>query len=795
MLPHTRLRNKLMVSFGFVLFLLAFVYHPALADGIVIPDPPPWPDPVPLEDTWLTIRYHRVSVEINNQVAVTRVEQEFVNEHDWEAEGTYIFPIPENSSISKFVMWVDGVPIEGNILPAEQARKIYEDIVRERRDPALLEYIGRDAVQARIFPIPPGGARKIELEYSQVLSADNGLVRYSYPLNTEKFSAQPLEDCSVNIVLESDQPLQSVYSPTYQDRIYIQRDGNYRVTVGYEEGYVLPDQDFDLIYTFSQEEIGLQLMTYPDPRGTGGLGQEGYFLLMAAPTVTADRVVPRDVVLVLDTSGSMDGEKLKQAKEASKYVMNHLNEEDRFNIIAFSTGISHFGLGLQGVSKVPEAVAWIDRMEALGGTNINLALLEALSIRSDQGESESGRPLVLLFLTDGLPTEGITEIDQIIANVRATTTSSVRLFAFGVGDDVNTLLLDTLAGDNRGLSSYVRPQERIDEEVSALFAKIKTPVLTDLVLDFGGILVEEIYPPVLPDLFSGTQLLITGRYRLPVGSSGKTKIELSGSVNAERKAYIYETDFSPREEFGNSASTIPRLWATRKIGYLLSQIRLMGENKEWVDAIIQLSVQYGIITPYTSFLIEEHDIFSGEGLDEAARDLVEEYSGPAVGAEAVNKADAESSMRSAESYYQPEITGGDFSQEGNQPIVKYIEDKTFLRQNGIWIDTAYEDDSRDTVKIGFGSEVYFDLLNNRPSWGKYLALGECLIFLDGDTVYEIVEGEGELKSLPSQLSQPEEEAQIKKLEEPRELPGSNSFCTAPLILGLAVLGFGIRRER
>ena len=306
---------------------------------------------------------------------------------------------------------------------------------------------------------------------------------------------------------------------------------------------------------------------------------------------------------------------------------------------------------------------------------------------------------------------------------------------------------------------------------------------------------EEIYPPVLPDLFSGTQLLITGRYRLPVANSGKTKIELSGFVNTERKVYIYETNFSPREEFGNSASTIPRLWATRKIGYLLSQIRLMGENKEWVDAIIQLSVQYGIITPYTSFLIEEHDIFSEEGLDEAARDLVEEYSGPAVGAEAVNKADAESSMRSAESYYQPEITGGDFSQEGNQPIVKYIEDKTFLRQNGIWIDTAYEDDSRDTVKIGFGSEVYFDLLNSRPFWGKYLALGERLIFLDGDTAYEIVEGEGELKSLPSQLSQPEEEVQNKKQEEPRELPGFNSFCTAPLIFGLAVLGFGMRKER
>jgi Ca-activated chloride channel family protein len=796
------LPKKILASFGFVFILLGVTFQPVLADGIVIPDPPPLSGPVLLEDIWLTIRYHRVSVTIENQIAVTRVEQEFINEYDWEVEGTYIFPLPLGASISKFVMWVDGEPIEGKILPADQARKIYEDIVRERRDPALLEYVGRDAVQVRIFPIPAGGSRKIDLEYTQVLTADNGLVRYSYPLNTEKFSAQPLEECSVHITLESDQPLHTIYSPTHQDRVYIQREGDHRVVIGYEERFVLPDQDFDLIYTFSKEEIGLHLLTYPDkiwwdgltyPEKTGLPSQEGYFLLMAAPTVEVNQVVPRDIILVLDTSGSMEGEKLNQAKEASKYVLNHLNEEDRFNVIAFSTGSKLFALDLQPVSRAPEAVSWINRMDALGGTNINHALLEALSLRADLEDNEGGRPLVLLFLTDGLPTEGVTEIQQIIANVKATASSSVRLFAFGVGDDVNTVLLDTLAADNRGLTSYVRPQERIDEEVSALFAKIKTPVLTDLELDFGGILVEDIYPPVIPDLFSGSQLLLTGQYRYPTGSSGQTKITLSGYVNGEKRIFVYEADFTPADEDGNSTSYIPRLWATRKIGYLLSQIRLMGENQEWVDAIVQLSIKYGVITPYTSFLIEEGDFLTGEGLDDAARDLMAEYSGPAVGAEAVEKADAESNLRSAESFYQAEVQSGDSGQGFYRPAVKYIDDKTFFYQNGIWIDTAFEPGSIDILKIGFGSQVYFDLIAARPSWGKYLALGDHLIFVAGDMVYEIVEGEGELESLPAQISHPEEENQANSNEQPSNPSGISGFCTAPLLAGLAVLGFGKKK--
>jgi Ca-activated chloride channel family protein len=567
--------------------------------------------------------------------------------------------------------------------------------------------------------------------------------------------------------------------------------------IGYEEDFVLPDQDFDLIYSFSKEEIGLNLLTYPDLSGMNGTSREGYFLLMAAPSVESNQIVPRDIILVLDTSGSMEGEKLSQAKEASKYVLSHLNQEDRFNVVAFSTGIKRFAHNLQPASRASEAILWIDRMSALGGTNINLALLEALSLRSDLVDGGRGRPMVVLFLTDGLPTEGITDIQQIIANIQAIASSSVRLFTFGVGDDVNTVLLDTLAADNRGLSSYVRPQERIDEEVSILYAKIKTPVLTDLVLDFGGILVDEIYPPDIPDLFLGTQLLLTGRYRLPAGNSGQTKIELSGYVNDDKKSFVYEADFVPDDMAGKSTSYIPRLWATRKIGYLLSQIRLRGENQEWVDAIVQLSIQYGVITPYTSFLIEESDFLTEEGLDEAAHDLMAEYSGPAVGADAVEKADAESNLRSAESFYQSDLLSGEYNNGIPQPVVKYVEDKTFLYQNGVWIDTIYKPGSMKTLKIGFGTQVYFDLLKSRPSFGKYLALGNQLIFVKSGFAYEIVEGEGELENLPSQLSQPEGDTKSNQGEKLPDLSALQQpfkplrdFCVVPFLIGLAVLGYG-----
>ena len=214
-----------------LLLLLALLVGPAvpaLADGIVIPVPPP--DIPIVEVPFLTIKYHRVTVTIEDQVATTHVDQVFVNEGRHEVEGTYLFPLPEEAAISEFSMWVDGAKLEGQVLKRDEARRIYEDIVRRRQDPALLEYVGRDAFQASIYPIPPGGERRIELEYSQVLAMDNGLVEYSYPLNTEKFSPRPLEEVVVTVTIRSNEPLKAINSPSHP--VDIARRGDHKATLG-----------------------------------------------------------------------------------------------------------------------------------------------------------------------------------------------------------------------------------------------------------------------------------------------------------------------------------------------------------------------------------------------------------------------------------------------------------------------------------------------------------------------------------------------------------------------------------
>jgi Ca-activated chloride channel family protein len=727
------------------LILLTIPVAPALADGIVVPEPPP---DVPIVDVpYLTIKYHRVTVTIEDQVATTRVDQVFVNEGRHEVEGTYIFPLPEEAAISEFAMWVDGEKLDGQVLERDEARQIYEDIVRRRRDPALLEYVGRDAFQASIYPIPPGGDRRIELEYSQVLAMDNGLVEYVYPLNTEKFSPRPLEEVTVNVTIQNSEPLKAIYSSSHD--VDVVRRGDHNAVVGYEEYDVKPDRDYVLYYTVSPEDVGVNLLSYkPDGRS------DGFFLLLAAPKVEIDaqQVIAKDVILVLDVSGSMRGEKIEQAREALDFVLDNLHDEDRFNIVAFSTSTRHYARDLVPADERGEARDFVARLEANGSTDINRALLEALAMANGQ------RPTILIFLTDGLPTTGEVDVDRIIDNVGDAALETTRIFPFGVGYDVNTTLLDTIAQNHRGASGYVRPEEAIDEKVSAFYAKVSTPLLADLEIDFGRIDVEDVYPYPLPDLFAGTQLVVVGRYR----QGGDTTITLEGYVNSRPQAFRHDDVRFHRdggEEF------IARLWATRKIGYLLQQIRLRGEGKELIDEIVDLSIRYGIITPYTSFLVEETEMALREGgrdviVEEA---VVEATAMPASGEQAVERSAGEKKLSEAEAPAAPALSpgmGGGVTDEYGYEIspVKYVGDKTFVLHDGVWTDTAFDPDKMTPVPVSFGSEDYFALVATRPEWGRYLALGDHIIVVLEGTAYEIREGDAEPLDVPAPHPTPMEES-------------------------------------
>ncbi len=746
-----------------------------LADGIIIPEPPiclppcPIPPPPPHETPYLTVQTHRVNATIDNQVATTRVDQVFRNDSDWSLEGTYIFPLPENAAISDFAMWVNGERVDGQLYTKEEARRIYDDIVRRRLDPALLEYIGRDLFQASIFPIDPGDTRRVEIEYSEILPVDNGLVRYVYPLSTEKFSAKPLENVAVTVDISSADPIKAIYSPSHP--VSVDRDGSYRALVGWEDFDVLPNTDFTLYYTVSPDEIGVNLLSYKAP------GEDGFFVLLAAPNVETEEVIDKDVILVLDVSGSMEGEKMEQARDALLYVLDHLNQGDRFNIITFSTGVRAFSDRPEPLSTLPEARRFVEELRPEGSTDINRALLEAIAA------ADAERPTIIIFLTDGLPTSGVVDTPLILNNIDQAATPNLRIFPFGVGDDVDTVLLDSLAQEQRGASAYVRPGERVDEQVSAFYAKVSTPVLADLELAVDGVRIEDTYPYPLPDLFAGAQLIVTGRYR----EGGPATVSLTGQVNGRPRTFQYDdltfaTDSLAGEKLFGGNDFIPRLWATRKIGYLLNQIRLHGENRETIDQVVNLSIRYGIITPYTSFLVEEPDLaLSREGRD---RIVQEEFAAAAEappaavsGESAVSKAVEQNALADAEMAAPLPATtaapGVGGAASDSVAAVTTVGDKAFVLKNGVWTDTTFDPDLMTTTQLPFPSDLFLEFLAGHPASGKYFALGpQVIVVLDG-VAYETVPGDPAELSEPVSLPEPAQ----PQAEAAAATPAANTVAT------------------
>ncbi|HKI36694.1 MAG TPA: VIT domain-containing protein [Gemmataceae bacterium] len=566
-----------------VLFLALAWAGPARSAGLLIPSEP---NTAPLD-----LVNHHVSVTIDEQVAVTKVEQTFRNHTDRQLEATYVFPVPKGASVNKFAMWVNGKEVKGEMVEADRATSIYTDIVRRLQDPGLLEYMGNNLLRLRVFPIPPRGDQKVSVSFTCVAASDAGLTEYVYPLRTDSKASRTLEKFSLDATIKSEHGVQNVYSPTHAVKVTRTTDHEARVKFEAKGGTL--DKDFQLFYALAGQDVGLTALTHRPVKD-----EDGYFLMLVSPRadLSKSQEVPRDMVFVLDTSGSMAGPKMEQAKKALKFCLGHLGHQDRFAIMNFATTVTKYADRLKDADKdsVVDARKWVDRLESTGGTAIDAAMTAALEMRS----GESGRTFTVVFFTDGQPTVGETNPDAILKNVMAKRTDNTRIFTFGVGDDVNAVLLDRLADQTRAVSTYVRPEEDIEVKVSALYDKISHPVLTELKLTAGSdVTLAEMYPNELPDLFHGGQLVVLGRYR----GHGAAALTLSGKVGGEEREFVYETTFP--EKTGDDRAFVEGLWARRKVGYLLDQIRVNGEQKELKDEVIALAKKYGITTPYTSYLV------------------------------------------------------------------------------------------------------------------------------------------------------------------------------------------------
>jgi Ca-activated chloride channel family protein len=767
----------------------------ASAQGVIIPIicdvrpcPGPRPRPQPLPNA-LPVKSINIDVKIASQVATTHVEQVFRNDTPYTLEGTYFFPIPETASIVEFAIWENGRKLVGEVRSREEARRIYDEIVRRQRDPGLLEYAGKNLFQASIFPIPPNSDKKLELTYSEVLKADSGTVAYKYPLGTgrnlwQSHGPHPIwEDTtgptrdpmprpggqqfgtvSGTVEISGQQAITNIYSPTHS--IDVKRKGETGASVSFETKN--NDSDFQLFYGMSNKDFGISLITYREPGKDGyfllmlspkddvaerqlvnkdfGIslityrepGKDGYFLLMLSPKddVAERQLVNKDIIFVLDTSGSMADEgKIDKAKKALLFGIKTLRDGDRFNVINFA-GEEHLmehGLITADAAGKKRGEEFVNRLQPTGGTNINDALLTSIK-QFDKGD----RPKMLVFMTDGLPTVGETNTERIIADLQKEKNVDVRIFPFGFGYDVNTTLLDRLGSENNGVSDYVQPKEDLEVKVSSFFQKVSSPVLSNLDLDFGPVLTDYMYPRKITDLFRGMQMTIIGRYK-NTNDLRNITLKLTGKVGSETRTFNYPgLDFASKNDANDF---LPRLWASRRVGWLLEQIRTNGETKETRDEVVELGTRYGLVTPYTSYLATDGSMvnvrrdqpMAGDIMRGGARKVAEQS-----GAGAVTLSTQQNRMQN-----NATIDGADKDERSriilrNTQQNQFIANKNFVNNDGVWIDSDYNSDTRlPVVEIRFASDEYFRLATSNAQLAQYLSLGDQVTVVWEGKVYRV----------------------------------------------------------
>lgn len=741
-----------------IIAYLALLWLPmqAWAGGFIIVEPQGQPRQNSLPQgsrQFYTLECRSLSVNtvIQDQGAVTTIEQVFYNTTDQRLEGYFMFPVPKGCVISDFRMEINGTMMQAEMLDAPTARGIYEDIVRRMKDPALLEYAEQDLFRLRIFPIEPKSEKKIRITYTELLEKDNGTYAYVFPLNTKKYSAAPLQNVSIKVDVEASADIKTTYSPSHEIEV-IRKDARHTV-IGYESKQISPDMDFQLYYNTASSELGASFLSYRET------GEDGFFFADISPGFVSDQeVMPKDVTLILDVSGSMVGDKLTQAKNALVFCVENLNPGDKFEIIRFSTEAQAlFGKRVPYTEDAKkQALDFIKNLKAIGGTNMDQAFDLAL-----QEKPSGDRPGMIIFITDGRPTIGETDEAKLLQKVNDRNTATQRIFTFGVGYDLNSLLLDKLTDQGHGYRTYVTPNEDIEVKVSDFFTKVSSPVLSDITVRFADAPNEySVFPKKLPDLFKGSSLTIFGRY----GKSGNTRLIVEGKVNGKPQTFTYDVkleDHLTRHDF------IAPLWATRNVGYLLDQIRLHGETKELKDEVVALAKEYGIITPYTSYLILEDEQlqtrnntitteqqlfaprFNDQNRDMFFNSQRSQFDGlkSGEGEHGVNSSMGVQTLgntSNTQTGWKEDKTLAYKDADGEERNLgqekKNINGRAMYLVGNEWVDVEVQKNaSMKTRRLQFASKEYFDLLNKEPNLAQYMSLGTNVRFVNNNELIEIFE--------------------------------------------------------
>ena len=706
-----------------------------------------------------SIRSSTIKAEITNGLATVRLLEEVIGPAE-SLETLCIIPLPANVTAGTAAVVQVGPdgnesPVAGvKFLPFAEARTLYELVSAAIGRPQLLALGGRPALVAPSFALK--GDMSFAVTFRQPVDGRDGLQSISLTTPVTHCARGGVGRLTAEVNLSEKNPLRTVFSPSHD--VKVTRDGLTRAMVRSKCENWSGNEDLRLFWVADTDDLGLRVLaSRPDK------GEDGFFMLFGNPTgsATAEKAAPRDILFILDTSGSMRGEKIEQARAAMEYCLGRLNPDDRFNLITFGTKVTPFKDSPVPASfgNVAAARTFMEEAVAEGGTNISGALAAALA-----GDATPGRPRLAIFLTDGAPTAGEMIPSKIIEAVKTQNRSGTQVFVFGVGDDVNAHLLDKLAEETEGSSEYVRRGESIDDKVAALYDRLANPFLTRVALDCGDLQTTAVYPKKLPTLFRGSEVMLLGRYR----NGGKHTFTVSGLRVGKALSYSCTVELPGDSEDAAGREFLPPLWAARTIGFLLQEIRLHGRNDELIAEVVRLSRRYGIVTEYTGFIAtagKDIDKMGNKELAGEVKKRMEAANDIQSGSWAVNQAFNDRQMQTKmNASAEANTYVGRRGEVVKAETIRQIGGQAFYLRDGQWVAAA-EAGSRKVRAVALNSPEYLDLVRTNREFAQAQQLGWSVAMNVGEERI-VVEKDGKQQDeeLRKLAPPPEEEPEVDRQE-------------------------------
>ncbi len=662
-----------------------------------------------------------VRVELSDRVLKYEVEERFINRGASVGEADYLFPLPANAAFQDLKLSINGELVSGETMNAGEARRIYENIVRSQRDPALVEWMGHGLLRARIFPLNPGEEKRIVVRFQSVAPREGDALRVDYFRGAAQGGPAVRDDGTSSFTLSyrATPELGTPFSPTHSIDVNT-RDGRREATVRGDA------RDVTLLVPV-RRDAGASISMLPFAPGN----EDAFTLVTVTPPLASrNESTARDITLVLDVSGSMQGRKMEQARAAGRQLLGTLRPDDRFRLIDFSSDVRTFKDDFVSATSgnLRDANRYLDALEAVGGTNIEGALREAM-----RPSPADGRLPLILFITDGEPTVGERNADQLAAlgsDRGARGSVHRRIFTFGLGSDVNVGLLEQLALEGRGTAQFVRPEESVERMVGVVANRLVDPVMTDVrVRVEGDVKLSKILPAQPTDIFADRDLVLLARY----SGSGRGRIIVEGTRRGAPVQFTSAVEFPDRDR---QNAFVARLWAAQRVGFLSAEKRRNGGEREVDEEIRMLGERYGIPTEFTSYLVVEPRLagmrdrsVNGGAMApnaDAARSMRFESAKAASAQRAANTVAALDSMSAA----APRRDVGGAADE-RAVSTRVVNGHTFVLRDGVWTDARYTT-SMPTTKIKPFSKAYFDIVSALPELRAALALGDRVIVVGRD---------------------------------------------------------------